>query len=266
MISAVACKKESTPKPTCRVTELEIVSTPVTVNYTSENRVSSVTINTPDVGTVTHAFTYDGNLMTYNYSSRTENYSDVFTLNNDGTVKNMIDRYTLSGSPRYDVMEFAYNNNKQLKAVYHIINSSSSVQYYAKDTLIYSNGNLIKRVTYGKSTVAGSTYEPIEEINFTYGTVINQFGLYTTLSPFFAGSTYYSPYYKTINPFFTHIFGNGSTHLFTNATVTYTSGRPSASIEFTYTNPSENVLRMVAKVTEGGSVGYAYNSFTKSCN
>lgn len=268
LIATVSCKKNKTPQPTCRITNMVIEDDTLNFNYNAANKLSQIALVVPDLGNRNHNFDYDGNLLTYNYSMRDP---EIHTLNNDGTLKSMVRNYTISGSPYMDVMNFEYNSNKQLKAVYHTIsNSSGSTVLHAKDTLIYSNGNLIERFTYIK-LASSSSYSatPNEAISYTYGSLLNTYGLYTTKNLFFTADQNTVPYYDGMFPYFTHLLGNGSTNLCTYA-VSIDNGRGiTEEIRFLYTNSNENTLDIRTEslfIGGGGGSGHSEMSIIKSCN
>jgi len=268
IMSAVACKKEKTPQPTCRIANMVIEDDTLDFNYNAANKLSQIALYVPDLGNRNHNFAYDGNLLTYNYSMRDP---EIHTLNNDGTLKSMVRNYTISGSPYMDVMNFEYNNNKQLKAVYHTIsNSSVATVLNAKDTLIYSNGNLIERFTYIKlaSTSSYST-TPNEAISYTYGSQLNTYGLYTTKNLFFTNDQYIVPYYDGVFPYITHLLGNGSTNLCTYAVFVDNGRGITEEIRFLYTNSNENTMDIRTEslfIGGGGGSGHSEMSIIKSCN
>lgn len=267
-ISMISCKKDKTPQPTCRITHMEIEDETLTFNYNADNKLSQIALRVPDLGNRNHNFAYDGNLLTYTYTLRDP---QIHTLNSDGTLNNMVRNYTISGSPYIDVMNFEYNSNKQLKAVYHVIsNSSVAFQINAKDTLIYSNGNLSQRLTYTKlSTTSNYPTVPSEEINYTYGTQSNSYGLYTTANLFYTHDHYIVPFYDGMFPYFTHLLGNGSTNLCTGAVFTDNGRGITETIRFLYSNPTENTMNITKEslfVGGGGGSARADISISKACN
>lgn len=260
LFSTIACKKDNTPEPTCRVTNMVIEGDTLTFNYNAANKVSQIASFIFDLGIRNHNFSYNGNSLTYTYTLRDP---ETYTLNNDGMLKSMIRNYTISGSPQMDVMNFEYNSNKQLKAVYHSI-SSVGVQIMAKDTLIYENGNLIQRLTYLK--LASSTSYPTtpnEEVNYTYGTQLNTYGLYTTKNLFFTVDQNIVPHYDGMFPFFTHLLGNGSSNLCTNVLYTDNGRGITENVNFYYTNPNDNTMNIVNEIA---GIVNSEMSILKSCN
>ncbi len=268
LVSMISCKKDKSPQPTCRITSMEIEDETLTFNYNADNKLSQIALYVPDLGNRIHDFSYDGNLLNYTYSLRD---LEIHTLNSDGTLNNMVRNYTISGSSYTDVINFEYNSNKQLKAVYHVIsNSSIAFQINAKDTLIYSNGNLSQRLTYLKlSTTSNYSSIPSEEINYTYGTQLNSYGLYTTDNLFYTHDHNIVPFYDGMFPYFTHLLGNGSTNLPTGAVFTDNGRGITETIHFSYSNPTENTMNITKGsffVGGGGGSARAEISITKSCN
>lgn len=172
VLMLTGCSKDKTIRQICRIQSIV---------YNSSDT-SSIVYN--DQMRVFKFGNLSGNHYTFNYSGLTATMQfgsetiDLF-LNADGNLVSFEDETGSGPSTLYYSFNFNYNGDKQLvlsvqEVADNVLGLNNSTY---KDSLVYSNGNLVEKYTFFKGPLS-STFSLEERIEIDYSSESNRLGHY----------------------------------------------------------------------------------------
>lgn len=160
IISAIGCKKDKLGNE-CLITSItpnDIVAQKATITYDNQNRISEYIKDGSK-----YKFVYNGlSGKMQTYLADTLYRADNLTFDNNGRLTSFEEYLNLGGNLLRYYYIFTYDANGYLFTTIQTLTGDSYDSYY-KDSLLYSNGNLTKKIT---KRVNGTTSQTID---YSYG-------------------------------------------------------------------------------------------------
>jgi hypothetical protein len=243
-----ACKKKDIISPVCQITkEMYSSADSFLFSYDSRARVISYT---ESAGTT--SITYSGQNVSVDFAnSFGTHHAEDWVLNSKG---NIISMHEVIGTDFID-LTFNYNDEDNIILATEIYTGSGNTSY-TKDSLIYSNGNLVRHYTF--SRIPSQPWGPaIYTRELTYSSQLNKAG-YAVFQ--FPGDNITS---ATFNQYAWPLLGNTSRNLPLHMNE-YSNGTLSANVDFQFAlnnegYPDQEIITSSAPNNITKTINFSYS-------